>query len=202
MDPQPLVQLVEDSAAMRATVACILRGDGFAVREHGSACGLLAHGALARTDCVLTDLRMPRIDGIELLTRLRAAGSTVPVVVMTGYGEVSMAVRAMKLGARDFIEKPFAPDTVLRAVRAAVRETETPCKATRQALANERLGRLTEREGEVLGWLLTGLSHREIGEGLSISPRTVEVFRSRIMAKAECRSVQELVRVALDAGRG
>ena len=201
MGARPFVHLVDDSAVMRATAAAILEGGGFAVREHANAAGVLAQESLADAECVLTDLRMPRIDGFELLIRLREAGATVPVVVMTGHGDVSMAVRAMKLGACDFIEKPFLPDTLLRAVRSASRHAGPASGITRRAIAAERLARLTEREGQVLDRILQGRTHREIGEELGISPRTVEVFRSRVMAKTECGTVQDLVRVGLEAGR-
>ncbi|MCJ2049192.1 response regulator [Methylobacterium sp. J-070] len=187
---------------MRATVTAILECSGFRVREYASAGELLSEGALPDADCVLTDLRMPGIDGLSLLTRLRAVGSAVPVIVVTGHGDVSLAVRAMKLGACDFIEKPFAPETLVEAVRAAVSEPRTLSREARRALARERFARLTQREGQVLDQVLLGLRHREIGDQLAISPRTVEVFRSRIMAKTECQTVQELVRVAIEAGRG
>ncbi len=187
---------------MRATAAAVLEAAGFVVREHATAAGLLAEPALPQADGILTDLRMPRIDGLELLVRLRSAGSTVPVVVMTGHGEVSMAVRAMKLGACDFIEKPFPPETLIQAMRSAVREAGTPSNAARRALAAERLARLTDRERQVLERILAGRTHRETGEELGISPRTVEVFRARIMAKTQCETLQDLVRTGLEAGLG
>lgn len=202
MDARPLVHLVEDSAAMRATIMAILECSGFRVREHANAGGLLSEGCLPDADCVLTDLRLPGIDGLSLLTRLRAVGSVVPVIVVTGHGDVALAVRAMKLGACDFIEKPFHPDALVQAVRAAVTDPITPSRKAHRALARERFARLTQREEQILDQVLLGLSHREIGDHLAISPRTVEVFRSRIMAKTECHTVQELVRVAIEAGRG
>ncbi len=202
MVARQLVHLVDDSAAMRATVAAILESDGMVVREHATAGSLLAESAVSDADCVLTDLRMPRVDGLELLIRLRKAGSGVPVIVMTGHGDVSLAVRAMKLGACDFIEKPFRPDTLLQAVRGAAHEAGTSPCSVRRALALERIARLTGRERQVFDRILCGRTHRETGDELGISPRTVEVFRSRIMAKTECATIQDLVRTGIEAGLG
>ncbi|AWN53221.1 response regulator [Methylobacterium sp. 17Sr1-1] len=200
METGQLVHLVDDSAAMRSLAADILSGAGFTVREHPAADSLLGDPALAEAGCVVTDFRMPRIDGLDLLSRLRAGGSLVPVILLTAHADVSTAVRAMKLGAFDFIEKPFAPRALVQAVRSAVRGSRSASPDVRHALASERLSRLTERERQVLARILLGLTHREIGDDLAISHRTVEVFRARIMAKTECASVQDLVRIALEAG--
>ena len=200
METKPLIHLVDDSASVRASTAILLKSASFAVREHADAREILAELAQLDGDCLLTDMRMPRIDGLELLTRLRAAGSTLPVVVMSGYGDVATAVRAMKLGAYDFIEKPFRSKALLRAVRSAVRCRRAYGYDVTQAITVERLGRLTSRERQVLARVLLGRTHRDIGEELAISHRTVEVFRARLMAKMECETVQDLVRAALEAG--
>lgn len=200
MGARPLIHLVDDCASMRASTASLLEAASFAVREHANVGWILTEMAQLDGDCLLTDMRMPRIDGLELLTRLRAAGSTLPVVVMTGYADVTTAVRAMKLGAHDFIEKPFPPQDLLRAVRSAIRCRRAHGYDVKQAIIAERLGRLTSRERQVLDRVLLGRTHRDIGDELAISPRTVEVFRARIMTKMECETVQDLVRAALEAG--
>lgn len=195
-----LVHLVDDSASLRAMTAAILDEAGIAVKEHVSALSLLAAPADIDGDCIITDIRMPPIDGLEFLMRLRAAGATVPVIVLTGHGDVATAVRAMKLGACDFIEKPFHPTTLLAAVRAAINGRGGGARDVSPAVIAEQIGRLTPRERQVMALILIGRTHREIGEELTISPRTVEVFRARIMTKMDCRTVQDLVRAAMRAG--
>lgn len=200
MPANRLVHIVDDSAALRAMTAAILDEAGIAVREHVSAAALLAAPYQIDGDCILTDIRMPRIDGLEFLTRLRGMGLTIPVIVVTGFGDVPTAVRAMKLGACDFIEKPFHPDMLLAALRRALCEAGPPRQSIDRAIVVEHIGRLTPRERQVMDLILVGRTHRQIGDALAISPRTVEIFRSRIMAKMECETVQALVRAAIQAG--
>ncbi|MDN3575106.1 response regulator transcription factor [Methylobacterium longum] len=191
---------MDDCASVRESTASLLESASLTVREHANAGRILSEMAQLDGDCILTDLRMPRIDGLELLTRLRAAGCNLPVVVMTGYGDVTTAVRAMKLGAQDFIEKPFPPQALLRAVRSAIRCRRANGYDVRQAIIAWRLDRLTSRERQVLDRVLLGRTNRDIGDELAISPRTVEVFRARLMKKMECETVQDLVHAALQAG--
>ncbi len=200
METDQFLHVVEDCASMRAYTATILEDAGFLVRRHPDASSLLANPTSLDDSCILTDIRMPQIDGLELLTRIRTVGATIPVIVMTAHGDVATAVRAMKLGASDFIEKPFAPEALLRAVRAARYSRRLEQLSLARAITTERLARLTGRERQVLERVLRGRTHREIGHELAISPRTVEVFRSRLMAKMECETVQDLVRMAIEAG--
>jgi len=197
---QFLVHIVDDSASLRAMTAAILDEAGFGVREHVSAAELLATPARIDGDCILTDIRMPRIDGLEFLSRLRALGLTIPVIVVTGHGDVPTAVRAMKLGACDFIEKPFHPETLLTALRKALCGTRSARPDIDETAVAEHIGRLTRRERQVMDLILIGRTHRQIADELAISPRTVEIFRSRLMAKMECGTVQALVRATLKAG--
>lgn len=201
MSPNHLVHIVDDSASLRAMTAAVLESAGLAVQEHASPASMLAAPARIDGDCIVTDIRMPRIDGIEFLTRLRAAGVTIPVIVLTGHGDVSTAVRVMKLGASDFLEKPYLPAELLSAIRGAIQGRRAAGTEIRRAVASEQIERLTRRERQVMDLIVAGRTHREIGNELSISPRTVEVFRARIMAKMECETVQDLVRAALLAGR-
>jgi two-component system response regulator FixJ len=197
----PLVDLFEGRAAVRATVTGILERSGFRVREHARAGRLLSHGASPDADCTLTGLHLPGIDGLDSLARFRTLCAAVPIIVLARHGDVSLAVLAMKLGACDCIETPIDPDALVQAVRAAVSGAGCPVGMAQRRQASKRLARLTPREDQVLEQVLLGRNHREIGDHLAISPRTVEVFRARIMTKTACHTIQDLVRVAIEAGR-
>lgn len=194
--PISTIHVVDDDPAMRHSLALLLGVFGHRVLEHTGAATLLdAPGHLS--GCIVTDLRMPVIDGLEMLARLRAAGSLVPVVMMTGQGDISTAVRAMKLGACDVLEKPFAAALLLDAVRAALAvESGAPPANDDDATFAARVSRLTERERDVLHLVLRGHTNKEIGQTLEISHRTVEIHRARVMTKTGCECVQTLVRRA------
>jgi two-component system response regulator FixJ len=209
-----LVHLIDDDRAVRQGVSMLLRAAGFAVRDYPSATEFLerigAPDAHARA-CALTDVRMPGIDGIELLQRLRARGIALPVVVMTAHGDVLMAVQAMKAGASDFIEKPFDDQVLLDAIGAALGAARPDASPQPDAFASaaRRVARLTRREREVLDLLVAGRSNKMIAHDLSLSERTVEVHRSRMMERLGVRSLSEAVRLAVwaelagrDSGRG
>jgi two-component system response regulator FixJ len=201
MSNEGLVHIIEDDAAMRRSVAILLDAAGFAVRQYDDARSLLSDLDRVNGDCVLADIRMPAIDGLEMLKRIRAAGYPVKVVMMTGHGDIATAVRAMKLGAWDFIEKPFASEALINAVRTAfIGEASGIGPDVEIHTFLERLSQLSEREREVLQQLLLGKTNKEIGRDLAISPRTVETYRAKIMMKTLCESVPELVRVAVRAG--
>ncbi|MBN4098300.1 MULTISPECIES: response regulator FixJ [unclassified Methylobacterium] len=196
-----LVYVVDDDPAMRDSVGFLLGTEGFEVRLYEAGTDLLDRLTRPAAGCVLTDIRMPGIDGLELLRRLRAAGHTLPVVMMTGHGDVPLAVEAMKLGACDFIEKPFGDESLLQALRSAL-ERGGPVAAADPSLQEfiRRVGTLSARERQVLDQLVAGGTSKEIGRALDISPRTVEIYRAKLMAKTQAENLQELVRWSVLAG--
>jgi two-component system response regulator FixJ len=196
-----LVHVVDDDPAMRDSLAFLLGTAGFEVELYEAGTSLLDRLVSPAQGCVLTDIRMPDVDGLELLRRLRAGGQMLPVVMMTGHGDVPLAVEAMKLGACDFIEKPFDDEALLQALRSALKRggpTETVDPTLREFI--RRVGTLSERERQVLDQLVAGGTSKEIGRALDISPRTVEIYRAKLMSKTRAESLQELVRWAVLAG--
>ncbi|MCP1537964.1 response regulator FixJ [Methylorubrum extorquens] len=196
-----LVHVIDDDPAMRDSVAFLLDTAGFDVRLYEAGTALLARLTRPLRGCILTDIRMPDLDGLALFRSLRSAGHALPIVMMTGHGDVPLAVEAMKLGACDFIEKPFDGEALLRALQAAL-EQGGPNGAVDPILQDfmRRLATLSERERQVLDHLVTGGTSKEIGRRLRISPRTVEIYRAKVMAKTRAGSLQELVRWAVLAG--
>lgn len=200
MGTHQLVHVVEACVSTRAMIASVLEAAGLRVRQYADPGLLLDECVHLQAGCVLADVRLPRVDGIELMNRLHAAGARLPVVMMSGHGDVATAVRAMKLGAADIIEKPLEAEVLLDTVRAALRAGPGAPSAGNEGAGAALIARLTARERQVLDHILTGRKHREIGLALGISPRTVEVFRSRVMAKMECDTIQDLMRAAMAAG--
>jgi two-component system, LuxR family, response regulator FixJ len=201
MPNEGVVHVVDDDLAVRQSLSFLLASDGLPVRLHESALAFLDAMTETSTGCIVTDVRMPGIDGIELLRRLKARGFSLPVIVMTGHADVPMAVEAMKEGAVDFIEKPFDDDLFLAAVRSALRLQEQ--HAQRDAQITEvqaRLQGLSERERQVLEGLVAGKANKVIAYDLGISPRTVEIYRANVMTKMQAGSLSELVRMALVVG--
>ncbi|MEE7462913.1 DNA-binding response regulator [Methylobacterium fujisawaense] len=196
-----VVHVVDDDPAMRDSLGFLLGTEGFEVRLYGAGADLLDGLKKPAAGCVLTDIRMPGIDGLELLRRLRAAGHALPVVMMTGHGDVPLAVEAMKLGACDFIEKPFDDEALIQALRSAL-ERGGIAGAVDPTLREfvRRVGTLSERERQVLDHLVAGRTSKEIGRTLDISPRTVEIYRAKLMAKTRAESLQELVRWSVLGG--
>ncbi|WP_342108685.1 response regulator FixJ [Methylobacterium sp. SI9] len=196
-----LVHVVDDDLAMRDSLGFLLGTGGFEVRLYEAGADLLDALSKPAAGCVLTDIRMPGIDGLELLRRLRTAGHTLPVVMMTGHGDVPLAVEAMKLGACDFIEKPFDDEALIQALRSAL-ERGGAAGAVDPTLREfvRRVGTLSERERQVLDHLVAGRTSKEIGRTLDISPRTVEIYRAKLMAKTRAENLQELVRWSVLAG--
>ncbi|APT33901.1 transcriptional regulatory protein FixJ [Methylobacterium phyllosphaerae] len=193
------VHIVDDDLAVRQSLAFLLGTDGLAVQVHDSATAFLAAGT-DRVGCIVTDVRMPDIDGVELLHRLRQRGRMPPVIVMTGHADVALAVEAMKAGAVDFIEKPFDDDVLLASIRSALARADRA--RTRDAegdAVRARLAALSERERQVLEGLVAGKANKVIGLDLGISPRTVEIYRANVMSKMQAGSLSELVRMALIA---
>ncbi|MBE7196795.1 MAG: response regulator transcription factor FixJ [Parafilimonas terrae] len=200
MSTDALVHIVDNDIAVRQALAFLLTTDGLAVRVHESASAFLA--AVAEpTGCIVTDVRMPEVDGIAFLRRLRERGAMPPVIVMTGHADVPLAVEAMKEGARDFIEKPFDDEVLLASIRSALVQAERDAdRAAEDKAIRARLSALSEREREVLDGLVAGKANKVIGLDLGISPRTVEIYRANVMAKLQAGSLSELVRMALVAG--
>lgn len=201
MAASQVVQVIDDDADVRQSLAFLLSTAGLAVRVHDSAVSFLKVLDEVQSGCVVTDIRMPQMDGLELQRRLRAQGSKLPVIVMTGHGDVALAVEAMKAGAVDFIEKPFDDDVLLSAIRTALsRHAEDSEREARKAVVQDRLKALSEREREVLGGLVAGKANKVIAHELGISPRTVEVYRANVMTKMQADSLSDLVRMALVEG--
>ena len=199
-DDAALVYVVDDDAAVRDSLAFLLNSAGLAVQTYDSATHFLAAAPGLGAGCVLTDVRMPDLDGLALQRRLTEAGVTLPVIVMTGHGDIPIAVAALKAGAVDFLEKPFDDERLIAAVRAALQASAAARqKDVAAAGVAARLGSLTPREREVLDLLVAGNPNKTIAYDLGASPRTVEVHRARVMEKMGVRSVAELVRLVLGA---
>jgi two-component system response regulator FixJ len=194
------VHVVDDDEDVRQSLAFLLGTGGFEVALYESAAALLA-AAPRPPGCVLTDVRMPGMDGLELLKGLREAGLHLPVVVMTGHADVPLAVQAMKSGALDFLEKPFPDQALFAAVARAQKESlHIAENAARETAARERIASLTPREREVFALLLEGQPTKAIANRLGASPRTIEVHRARVMTKLGVGSLPDLVRLAQEAG--
>jgi two-component system response regulator FixJ len=194
------VHVIDDDEGVRESIEFLFRSAQFEVRVYESATAFLSKISEAPEGCVVTDVRMPEVSGIDLLRRLKELKSTLPVIVMTGHGDVPLAVEAMKAGAVDFIEKPFDDDVMLAAVRAALTRGEiTGKRDAERAEIEERIKRLSPRERDVLQGLVAGQPNKIIAYNLGISPRTVEIYRANVMSKMEAPSLSDLVRMALIA---
>lgn len=195
-----IVHIVDDEEPVRKSLAFLLTMAGFAVRMHETATDFLAAAPGIRNGVLVTDLRMPDMTGVELLRNLGIAKAALPSVVITGHGDVPMAVEAMKAGAVDFIEKPFEDVVLIEAIqRAAERLADKPSEADDVGAIQARLEQLSERERQVLSGVVAGLPNKSIAYDLDISPRTVEVHRANVMTKMQARSLPQLVRMALAA---
>ena len=195
-----LVHLVDDDEAIRRSVGFMLKTSGFHVRTYESGFDLLKSASNLEPGCVLLDIRMPGMDGLEVQATLRDKGVTLPVIIMTGHGDVTLAVQAMKSGAIDFIEKPFEKAVLLGAIEHAIqRLRQSSANRERADDAAVRLQVLTPREREVLDGLARGLPNKTIAYDLGISPRTVETHRANLMSKLGVRSLSEALRIAFAA---
>lgn len=197
--PNRIVYLVDDDEAIRRSASFMLKTSGFSVQTFVSGLDLLKERALA-PGCVLLDVRMPDMDGIEVQQALRARGVALPVIVMTGHGDIDVAVQAMKHGAVDFIEKPFEKAVLLDAIEEGFARLENAGRGrTRANEARVMLQALTPREKDVLLGLARGHPNKTIGFDLGISPRTVEIHRSNLMTKLEVDSLSGALRIAFAA---
>jgi two-component system, LuxR family, response regulator FixJ len=196
------IYIVDDDDAIRDSLQLLLESAGFKqVRVYGSSRRFLEHAAPQPGDCLLLDIRMPDMDGLELQSELNRRGARLAVIVMTGHADVPIAVRAMKAGAADFIEKPFSDALLLDAVRRGLAQSSELNRQTEEASeTHRRLATLTAREREVLEGMVAGRPNKVIAYDLGISPRTVEIHRARVMDKMQARSLSALVRMALAAG--
>jgi two-component system response regulator FixJ len=201
MPPDSMVHVIDDDEAMRDSLAFLFKSAKVAVAAYDSADGFLAKLPAITGGCVVTDVRMPGMNGLDLLKRLRELKSALPVIVITGHADVPLAVDAMKHGAADFLEKPFDDDVLLAAVRRALAQDQS--SKDDQTFLNsvrQRLTLLSTRERQVLEGLIAGKANKVIGFDLDISPRTIEIYRANVMTKMAASSLSELVRMALMAG--
>jgi two-component system response regulator FixJ len=196
-----VVHVIDDDQAVRESLTFLLKTTGLAVRTYENATAFLQDDPKGKAGCIVTDVRMPDISGIDLLLRLRELNVTLPVIVITGHGDVPLAVEAMKSGALDFLEKPFDDDALLNAVNAALRDQGADAKreADRTEIIN-KLASLSNRERQVLEGLVAGHPNKTIAFDHGISPRTVEIYRANLMSKMQAGSLSELVRMALVGG--
>ena len=193
-----VVHIVDDEEAVRNSLAFLLTSAGFAVRVHQNAADFLAIAPAISNGCLVTDLRMPGIDGIELLRRLKALDAMLPAIMVTGHGDIQMAVEAMKNGAIDFIEKPFSDDVLIESItRAAERAAQQTQSAATTEQVRQRIATLSDRERQMLRGVVAGNPNKTIAAELGISPRTVEVYRAGLMAKMQARSLPDLVRMVM-----
>jgi len=201
MPPERCVYIVDDDEAVRDSLSVLLESRTYAVKSFGSAPEFLTAAPSLPLGCLIVDIRMPGMDGLELQQRLIERALDFPLIVITGHGDVPLAVRAMKAGAVDFIEKPFTSEAILNSLGTALSRLSAPSKQDpTAAAAATKLALLSQREREVLEGLLAGLPNKTIAYDLAISPRTVEIHRARVMDKMGARSLSELVRLALTAG--
>ena len=198
---KPAVLIVDDDSDVRDSLRALLESAEFDVREYDSARKVLSDPAISQGACLIADIRMPDMDGLQLQEELGKRRIGLPVIIVTGHGDVPLAVRAMKAGAVEFMEKPFDGDLMLDAVRRALALSEqTRSKAQIAGDAERRIGLLTPREQDVLRYLVAGRSNKVVAYELGISPRTVEIHRAHLMGKMQARSLSDLIRLALAAG--
>jgi two-component system response regulator FixJ len=197
---QQVVHLVDDDAAVRRSVSFMLKTLGFQVRTFETGDAFLKSAKDVEHGCVVLDIRMPGMDGLEVQQALQREGIGLPVVIMTGHGDITLAIEAMKAGAVDFLEKPLEAEALVRALDEGFsRLSRGECTLDRKRNATVRLQVLTDRERAVLDGLLRGLPNKTIAGELGISPRTVEIHRAKLMTKLQVRSLSEALRIALFA---
>lgn len=201
MPSNPVVYVIDDDDAARDALTFLLKAARCEVRAFETATAFLDAVKAPTSGCVITDVRMPEMSGIELLRRLREGGSAVPVILITGHGDIPLAVEAMKLGAVDFFEKPYDDEALLTAVRSTLDQVDDSEKQRAVcAELNDRLSTLSNRERQVLEGLVAGKPNKIIAFDHGISPRTVEIYRANVMTKMQASSLSELVRMAMIAG--
>ena len=196
-----LVYVVDDDAAMRESLEFLLDAAGYSVTTFDSAADFLQQLPRLTFGCIVSDIRMPGIDGMELLRDVKAGRAEMPIIIMTGHGDIPLAVEAIKLGALDFLEKPFEDERMIGAIRTALERGKAAAKD--EVVASDvaaRIASLSQRERQVMDGIVAGLSNKQMARDYDISPRTIEVYRANVMTKMQARSLSELVRLALRAG--
>jgi len=200
MPDNAIVHLIDDDEDVRRALAFLLGTAGLAVKVYESAILFLDNYEGSQTGCIVSDVRMPGMDGLQLLKRLKEMDVKLPVIVLTGHADVALAVEAMKAGASDFIEKPFSDEVLLNAIQSALAQRFSHLPRGNAEQIRTRMTSLTPREREVLDGLLRGHPNKTIAYDLGLSPRTVEVHRANVMTKMAASSLSELVRMALSVG--
>jgi two-component system response regulator FixJ len=196
-----IVYVIDDDDALRESLAFLLGTAQFSVQSFASAKAFLETLPAAKKGCIITDVRMPDMSGIDLLRRLNDLKVTVPVIVVTGHGDIALAVEAMKIGAIDFLEKPVDDEVLLASVNLALQQQDGQAKRhIERAEIESRTAALSQRERDVLDELVAGRANKQIAFDLGISPRTVEIYRANLMHKMQAGSLSELVRMALIVG--
>ena len=198
MQPEPVIYVIDDDEAVRHSLEFLLKTAGITARSFESAKAFLDILPQISSGCVITDVRMPDINGIDLLRRVKETNADLPVIVITGHGDILLAVDAMKIGAIDFLEKPFDDDQLIAAVRAALnRDADVSKRKAELSEINDKLSALSNRERQVLDGLVAGNANKTIAFDLGISPRTVEIYRANLMTKMAANSLSDLVRMAM-----
>lgn len=193
-----VVHVVDDDAAIRDSISFLLSSAGHETRLYPSARAILDRLSELEAGCILTDIRMPEMNGLELVHELKRLGAPHPIIVLTGHADVNLAVEAMRAGVHDFLEKPFDDEALLACIRRALRVGEDIIgKQRRRAEIEEHLNQLTPREREVFDAVVAGLSNKAAALKLGISPRTVEIYRANVMSKMQAHTLSDLVRMAL-----
>ena len=201
MPADPMIYVVDDDDAVRQSLEFLLTTAGMRTRSFESAKAFLEVLPDVGFGCVITDVRMPEITGIDLLKRVKEINADLPVIVITGHGDIALAVEAMKIGAVDFLEKPFDDDHLLNAVKSALdREADAVQRKAEVTEIQDKLAALSNRERQVLEGLVAGNPNKTIAFDLGISPRTVEIYRANLMTKMSANSLSDLVRMAISAG--
>ena len=194
---EAVVHVVDDDESARESLAFLLESADFQVASYASAPAFLEALATARPGCVITDVRMPDMSGQDLVARLAALNARMPVIMITGHGDIPMAVEAMRSGVVDFIEKPFSEGRILDALKRAMNALENPAMSGDQTEIQTRLDTLSERERQVLDGVVAGHPNKIIARELGISPRTVEIYRAKLMTKMHADNLAALVRMTL-----
>lgn len=199
--PEPIVHVIDDDEAVRTSLAFLLDMADLSARTYASPVEFLKIAGDLNQGCIVTDIRMPEMSGLELVRRLKPKGVTLPVICITGHGDIALAVEAMRAGVADFIEKPFETATLIGSIRSALAEREADDRdAAERHRCAQLLAGLSGRERDVLRGVVAGKLNKVIAGELGISPRTIEVYRANLMSKTGAHGVSELVRIALVAG--